>query len=105
VNGGFFFAHYLFATASGHATALMPVFLLVAVGVPTISAKFWGLLFGYMLGLMGILTPYATGPSPIYYTSGYIRKRDFWFYGFVVGVFFFAVYMAIGVPWLLWRRV
>ncbi|MBI3826719.1 MAG: anion permease [Candidatus Rokubacteria bacterium] len=101
----FFFAHYLLATASGHATALLPVFLLIAVGVPTLSGKFWGLLFGYTLGLMGVLTPYATGPLPIYYACGYIRKRDFWLYGLIVGVFFFTVYMLIGVPWLLGRRV
>ncbi|MEM2445480.1 MAG: anion permease, partial [Candidatus Bathyarchaeia archaeon] len=51
------------------------------------------------------LTPYATGPSPIYYGSGYIKGRDFWLYGLILGVIFFAVYIAIGIPWLLFLGI
>jgi len=100
----FFFLHYLFATSSGHATALLPVFLTVAATLPKLSPKVGALALSYTLGLMGILTPYATGPCPIYYASGYIRKRDFWLYGMVLGMIFFVVYVVIGLPWLLWRQ-
>jgi L-tartrate/succinate antiporter len=101
----FFFLHYLFATASGHAAALLPTFLAVAVTLPQLSPTGWALVLSYTLGIMGILTPYATGPAAIYYTSGYIAKLEFWFYGTVLGLVFFTVYILIGVPWLLWRHL
>jgi L-tartrate/succinate antiporter len=49
---------------------------------------------------MGILTPYATGPAPIYYGSGYISRRDFWVLGLVFGVIFLAVLLVVGLPYL-----
>jgi L-tartrate/succinate antiporter len=101
----FYFLHYLFATVSGHATALLPAFLALAVGMPGLPPKAWALLLCYSLGLMGILTPYATGAAAIYYNSGYISHRDFWLYGLILGVIFLSVYIAIGIPWLLWRGV
>ncbi|HYB44163.1 MAG TPA: DASS family sodium-coupled anion symporter [Candidatus Methylomirabilis sp.] len=99
----FFLLHYLFATVSGHAAALLPVFLSVAVRFPGASPKTWALILAFTLGLMGILTPYATGPSPLYYSSGFIRHRDFWLGGLVMGAVFLLVYLLIGIPWLLWR--
>jgi len=99
--GVFFFLHYLFASLTAHTTALLPVFLTVAIKIPGTPATIWALLLSYTLGLMGILTPYATGPGPIYYASGYIKGRDFWLYGLVLGIVFFIIYIAIGIPWLL----
>lgn len=32
-----------------------------------------------------ILTPYATGPSPIYYGSGYLPTVDYWRLGAILG--------------------
>ena len=32
----------------------------------------FALLLCLTLGIMGMLTPYATGPSPVYYGSGYL---------------------------------
>ncbi|MEM3703166.1 MAG: DASS family sodium-coupled anion symporter [Candidatus Bathyarchaeia archaeon] len=101
----FFFLHYLFASLTAHTTALLPVFLAVAIKIPGISTTTWALLLSYTLGLMGILTPYATGPSPIYYGSGYIKGRDFWLYGLILGIIFFIAYIAIGIPWLLFLGI
>ena len=50
---------------------------------------------------MGILTPYATGPSPIYYGCGYISRKEYWILGSVFGVIFIAVYLAVGYPYLM----
>jgi L-tartrate/succinate antiporter len=99
--GVFYFLHYAFASITAHTTALLPVFLGLAVKVPGLSPTAWALLFSYTLGIMGILTPYATGPSPIYYGTGYIKGKDFWVYGLVLGVLFFLVYILVGVPWML----
>jgi hypothetical protein len=53
------------------------------------------------LGIMGILTPYATGPSPVYYGSGYIPAKDYRRLGTIFGVLYLVALLAIGVPWLL----
>lgn len=100
VVGAFFYMHYLFASTSAHTSALLPVFLGVAALIPGVSPMTGALLLAYPLGLIGILTPYGIGPSPIYYGGGYIPGRDFWIYGFILGLIFFLVYMAIIIPWL-----
>jgi hypothetical protein len=37
-----------------------------------------------------VFSPYAIGPAPMYYGSGYIGKGDFWKFGMIFGVIFFA---------------
>jgi L-tartrate/succinate antiporter len=96
----FFFLHYLFAGVTSHVSALLPVFLAVAVQLPGATPLGWAMLLCLPLGLMGILTPYGTGPSPVYYSSGYIPGKDFWRLGFILGVLYFVAYVSIGVPWL-----
>ena len=103
--GAFFLLHYLFASLTAHVSALFQVFLVVAVSIPGISPVRWALLLGYTLGLMGILTPYGTGPSPIYYGCGYIKGKDFWILGLVLGALFFAVYIGIAIPWLAFLKI
>jgi len=98
--GAFFFLHYLFASTSAHTSALLPVFLAVASQIPGLSPTAGALLLAYPLGLIGILTPYGIGPSPIYYGGGYIPGRDFWIFGLILGLIFFLVYIAIAIPWL-----
>jgi L-tartrate/succinate antiporter len=101
VVGAFFLLHYLFASLTAHVSALLQVFLAVAISVPGVSPVTWALLLAYSLGLMGILTPYGTGPSPIYYGCGYVKGKDFWVLGATMGLIFFLVYGLIEVPWLL----
>jgi di/tricarboxylate transporter len=45
---------------------------------------------------MGVISPYATGPAPMYYGRGYIGKGDFWKFG----VIYFAGLLLIVMPWL-----
>ena len=96
----FFFTHYLFASITAHVTAMLPVMLAVGMGIPGLDIRTFSLLLILTLGIMGILTPYATGPSPVYYGSGYIPTRDYWRLGAIFGVIFFAALLVIGVPWL-----
>ena len=98
--GSFFFLHYLFAGVTSHVSALLPVFLGVAVQLPGATPLGWAMLLCLPLGLMGIITPYGTGPSPIYYGCGYIPGKDFWRLGLILGVLYFLVYVTVGVPWL-----
>ena len=100
--GAFFFVHYLFASITAHTATLYAVFLAVAVQTNATSPKAWAMMFAFALGIMSILTSYASGQNPIYYGSGYISRRHFWVLGLVLGVGFFAVYITIIVPWLAW---
>ena len=68
----FFVVHYLFASVTAQTTALLPVFLLAVISVPGVPARPAALLLSYSLGLMGVISPYASGPAPIYYGAGYI---------------------------------
>jgi len=96
----FFFTHYLFASITAHVTAMLPVVLAVGLGIPDMDMRTLALLLSLTLGIMGILTPYATGPSPVYYGSGYIPAKDYWRLGAIFGLIFFAALMLIGVPWM-----
>jgi len=98
----FYFLHYMFASTTAHTTALLPVFLAVAVTVPDMPIRIISILFCYTIGIMGTLTPYATGPAPIYYGSGYIEGRDFWRLGLIFGIIFIVVLLAVGYPYLKW---
>ena len=60
----------------------------------------WALLLAYPLGMIGVLTPYASGQNAVYYGSGYIKRKDFWLLGFVLGCTYMAVYLTIIVKWL-----
>jgi L-tartrate/succinate antiporter len=96
----FFFVHYMFASITAHTTAVLPVVLAAGLAVPGVPPRTFALLLCYSLGLMGILTPYATGPAPVYFGSGYIPRRDFWVLGLFFGMLFVAVLLGIGVPYL-----
>jgi L-tartrate/succinate antiporter len=95
----FFVLHYLFASITAHVTALLPVMLTVGSTVPGLPMPQFTMLLLLTLGIMGILTPYATGPSPVYYGSGYIPSGKFWQLGAVFGAIFIAALLVVGVPW------
>jgi len=96
----FFLIHYLFASLTAQTTALMPIFLLAVVSVPGVAAKPAALLLAYSLGLMGVLNPYATGPAPIWYGSGYIATKDFWKLGAILGAIYLGTLLALGIPYV-----
>ena len=100
----FYFTHYLFASITAHVTALLPVMLAVGTTVPGLDMAQFSLLLCLTLGIMGMLTPYATGPSPVYYGSGYLPAKDYWVMGAVFGVIFIAAFLLIGLPWMAMIR-
>ena len=97
----FFIIHYMFASLTAHTTAILPVMLAVGAAIPGLPIKTFALLLCYSLGIMGVITPYATGPGPVYYGSGYISRKDFWVLGLVFGMIFLMALIGIGVPYLL----
>jgi L-tartrate/succinate antiporter len=97
----FFFTHYMFASVTAHVTAVLPVMLAVGSTIPGMPMAQYSLLLCLTLGIMGIITPFATGPSPVYYGSGYLPSKDYWRLGAIFGVIFLAVFLVIGVPWVM----
>jgi L-tartrate/succinate antiporter len=95
----FFVIHYLFASTTAHATALLPVFLAVGSTLPGVVVRDLALLLSFSLGLMGIITPYATGPSPIYASSGYLPTRDYWRLGAMFGAIYLTALILLSVCW------
>jgi anion transporter len=96
----FFWIHYFFSSITSHAAAVLPVVLAVGMGIPGLPVPTLTLLCLYSLGLMGVISPYATGPAPMYYGSGFIGKGAFWKFGLIFGLLYFAGLLLIVMPWL-----
>lgn len=91
----FFILHYFFASTTAHTTALMPIFLAIAVKLVASDQMVpFSILLAGSLGLMGIITPYATGPSPMWYGAGFISQGRWWGLGAVFGALFLAFIIA-----------
>jgi L-tartrate/succinate antiporter len=97
----FFLIHYLFASLTAHTVAVLPTVLAAGLAVPGMPVRTLTLLLAYSIGLMGVISPYATGPAAVYYSSGFIARKDFWRLGFVFGLIFLATLLTVGIPYLL----
>ena len=53
----FFLVHYLFASLTAHATAVLPALLAVGLAIPGMPVRTFVLLLAYALGLMGVIAP------------------------------------------------
>ena len=96
------YVHYAFASLSAHVSAVYAAFLAVAVAAgapPMLSA----IALGVETGLMGCLTHYATGPSPIFFGSGYISQGQWWKVGFICSILFLICFLGIGPLW--WKMI
>jgi L-tartrate/succinate antiporter len=100
----FLLLHYMFASVTAHVTALLPVMLAVGSSVPGMPMGQYTLLLLLTLGIMGIITPYASGPSPVYFGSGYIPSGKFWLLGGIFGLIYLVGLLVIGVPWTTMLR-
>jgi citrate:succinate antiporter/L-tartrate/succinate antiporter len=96
----FYFIHYFFASGTAHVTALLGVFITMASTIPGVDVQLVTLLMVLPMGIMGVLTPYGTGHSPVWFASGYVKTADFWRLGCIFGVFYIAVYLLVGIPWI-----
>jgi L-tartrate/succinate antiporter len=97
----YFLSHYMFASLTAHTAALMPVMLGVGAGLPGVPMETLALGLAMTTGLMGVITPYATGPGMAYYESGYLPSLDFWRLGTVFGFVFLGTLLLLGIPMLM----
>lgn len=96
----FYVLHYFFASTTAHVTALLGLFIAVAGSISGIDVNELTLFLMLSLGIMGIITPYGTGPSPVWYGSGYVSSSDFWRLGFIFGAFYLIVFLVVCIPWV-----
>jgi L-tartrate/succinate antiporter len=96
----YFFSHYLFASITAHVTAMLPVMLAVGGAIAGMPVQQLAMMLVLCNGIMFVLTPYAGGPNPVYYGSGYLPAKYFWPLGAVFGMIFFATWLGIGTLYL-----
>ena len=101
----FFLVHYMFASLTAHTMAVLPALLAAGAAFPGMPVQVLASLLVYSIGLMGVITPYATGPAPVYFGSGFIPRKDFWVLGFVFGLIYLTTLLAVGIPFLLNRTL
>lgn len=102
--GVYFLSHYFFASLTAHATAMLPILLSLGLSMPGVPFDKLALLLSLTQGLMGVLTPYATGPAPVYANSGYITSAEFWRLGTCFGFIFLGALLILAAPIVLWSE-
>ena len=94
----YFYAHYVFASITAHATAMFVPFLIVtlAAGAPVYLAV---LSLAYFSNLGAALTHYGTTPAPIYFGAGYTTQRTWWMLGLITSVVTILIWSVVGFTW------
>jgi divalent anion:Na+ symporter, DASS family len=94
----YFYAHYVFASITAHATAMFVPFLIVilAAGTPPYLAV---LSLAYFSNLGASLTHYGTTPAPIYFGAGYTTQRSWWTLGLLTSVVTILIWSLVGFTW------
>lgn len=94
----YFYAHYVFASITAHATAMFVPFLIVilAAGTPVHLAV---LSLAYFSNLGASLTHYGTTPAPIYFGAGYTTQRTWWTLGLITSIVTILIWSVVGFTW------
>jgi len=96
----YFFSHYFFSSLTAHTTAMMPIMLGVGLGIPGLPHDKLAIGLALTTGIMGVISPYATGAALPYYNCGYITSAEFWRNGTIYGFVFLATLLLVGIPLL-----
>lgn len=98
----YFYSHYFFASGAAHIGAMYTAFLAVAqaCGTPGMLAA---LALGQVSNLMGCLTTYGIGSAPPYFGAGYVPQGDWLKLGFIMSVYYLAVWVGCGLT--VWRAI
>jgi L-tartrate/succinate antiporter len=97
----YFLSHYLFASLTAHATAMLPILLSLGLSMSGMPFEKLAMMLGLTQGIMGVLTPYATGPAPVYANSGYITSAEYWRLGTIFGIVFLGALLLLSAPVIL----
>jgi DASS family divalent anion:Na+ symporter len=92
--------HYLFVSQTSQVLALLGVFLDVGVkgGVP---APLMGFALLFASSYFSVITPQGGSQNVIFVGSGYLTQPELYRIGFLVTLFFLAVFLVVGTGWIL----
>jgi divalent anion:Na+ symporter, DASS family len=92
--------HYMFVSQTSQVLALLGVFLDVGVkgGVPAPLMAF-ALLFAS--SYFSVITPQGGSQNVIFVSSNYLQQPELYRLGLLITLFFLAVFLLIGTPWIL----
>ena len=92
--------HYMFVSQSSQVLALLGVFLDVGTrgGVPA-PLMAYGLLFAS--SYFSAITPQGGSQNVIFVGAGYLTQGELYRLGLLITLFFMAVFLVVGSPWLL----
>jgi DASS family divalent anion:Na+ symporter len=92
--------HFMFVSQSSQVLALLGVFLTVGIsgGVP-VALMAYALLFAS--SYFSVITPQGGSQNVIFVGSGYLTQRELYRLGLLTTLFFIAVFLVIGTPWIL----
>ena len=96
----YFYAHYFFASATAHVSAMYAPFLALAlaVGTPPVLAA---LVLAFFSNLFASMTHYGTAPAPILFGSGNVDIGTWWKLGALISVVNIVIWLGAGSLW--WR--
>jgi DASS family divalent anion:Na+ symporter len=91
--------HYFFVSQSSQVLAIMGVFLDVGIrGGVAAPLMAFSLLFAS--SYFSVITPQGGSQNVIFVGAGYLTQRELYRLGLLVTLFFFAVFLAVGTPWI-----
>jgi divalent anion:Na+ symporter, DASS family len=90
----------MFVSQTSQVLALLGVFLDVGVkgGVPAPLMAF-ALLFAS--SYFSVITPQGGSQNVIFVSSNYLQQPELYRLGLLITLFFLAVFLLIGTPWIL----
>ena len=93
--------HYLFVSQTAHLLALFVVFLDVGVrlGVPAAPLAF---LLLFATNFFSTITPQGSSCNLLFAGSGYLEQGEMYRIGAAMTGLSLAIYLILGLPWLLW---
>ncbi|MBZ7938792.1 DASS family sodium-coupled anion symporter [Campylobacter sp. W0014] len=96
----FSWLRYFFASGTAYVTAIIAVFVSLASSIKGANPAEVMLILTLPMGFMGIITPYGTGSSPLWFGSNYIKGPQFFLLGGIFAVIYMAIYFLVGMPWI-----
>ena len=91
---------YLFASGTAYVTAMIAIYATLVQSVNGLDTAQAMLILLLPMGFMGIITPYGTGCSPLWYGSHYIKSGEFFKLGAIFAAIYMVIYCIVGIPWV-----
>jgi divalent anion:Na+ symporter, DASS family len=92
--------HYMFVSQTSQVLALLGVFLDVGVR-GGVSAPLMAFALLFASSYFSVITPQGGSQNVIFVSSGYLTQPELYRLGLLATLFFLAVFLIIGTPWIL----